>query len=171
VTVFVRLALAEEEDVFVALARICEAESYPHRKFNEKITRETFRRYINTANPTFLFLEDNRRVAGVLQASISAFDFSDGIYTTLCGTFVHPDYRGTRAAALLIAEFCRWSDRLGAVESTGGNDNGLTTERTTRLLGLFGFEPVGNFVRRRRGSDVEKRQFRQLGANSRTGAC
>ena len=149
---FVRLAAEAEEDVFVDLARIAMVESYPHRPFSEPAARETFRRYLRTANPTFFFCEDRGRVAGVLQASISGYDFSDGIYTTLCGTFVHPDYRGTRAAALLIAEFCCWSDRLGAVESTGGNDNRLTTDRTTRLLGHFGFEPVGSFVTRRRGA-------------------
>jgi len=150
--VFVRLPLECEENTFVELARACALESYPHRPFSETAARRTFRAYLKTANPTFFFCDDRGAVAGVLQASISAFDFSDGIFTTLCGTFVHPDYRGTRAAALLIAEFCRWSDRLGATESTGGNDNRLTTDRTTRLLGHFGFEPVGNFVTRKRGA-------------------
>lgn len=148
----VRFPLAEEEDVFVDLARMVVAESYPDQVFSESQTRETFRRYLNSAHPTFFFCEQNGRVIGVLQASISAYDFADGIFTTLCGTFVHPDKRGTRAAALLLSEFCKWSDRLGAVESTGGNDNALTTERTTRLLKRFGFEPVGNFVRRKRGA-------------------
>ncbi|MGO3933453.1 GNAT family N-acetyltransferase [Rhodopseudomonas pseudopalustris] len=149
---FVRLPLEEELGTFVELARMAMAESYPDEPFSEQAAAATFRRYLDTAAPTFFFCDDRGRVAGVLQATISAFDFSDGIFTTLCGTFVHPDYRGTRAAALLIAEFCRWSDRLGAVKSTGGNDNRLTTERTTRLLGHFGFERVGAFVTRKRGA-------------------
>jgi GNAT superfamily N-acetyltransferase len=153
----VRLALADEEDVFVDLARLMLAESYPHLTFNEEIARATFRRYLETAHPTFLFADQDGRVIGVLQATISGYDFADGIFTTLCGTFVHPDKRGTRAAALLLSEFTRWSDRLGAVESTGGNDNNLTTERTTRLLGLFGFEPVGTFVRRKHGATYGKK--------------
>lgn len=149
---FVRLPLAHEEDAFVELARLCTAESYPHQVFSEERARETFQRYLKTAHPTFLVADQGGEIVGVLQATISAYDFADGIYTTLCGTFVHPDKRGTRAAALLLSAFCRWSDRLGAIESTGGNDNELTTERTTRLLGHFGFQPVGTFVRRKRGA-------------------
>jgi GNAT superfamily N-acetyltransferase len=153
----VRLGVADEEDVFVALARLMLAESYPDQAFSEKVARETYRRYLETAHPTFLFADQGGEVVGVLQASISSYDFADGIYTTLCGTFVHPDKRGTRAAALLISAFTRWSDRLGADESTGGNDNNLTTERTTRLMSHFGFEPVGTFVRRKRGASGVKK--------------
>lgn len=154
----VRLGMPHEEDVFVELARLMLAESYPDQVFSEKLTRETYQRYLKTAHPTFFFADQGGRVVGILQASISGYDFADGIYTTLCGTFVHPDKRGTRAAALLLSEFTRWSDQLGAVESTGGNDNNLTTERTTRLMGRFGFEPVGTFVRRRRGANGKKEQ-------------
>ncbi|WP_439392542.1 N-acetyltransferase family protein [Bradyrhizobium sp. PMVTL-01] len=153
----VRLGMPYEEDVFVELARTMQAESYPDQVFSEERTRDTYQRYLSSAHPTFFFADQDGDVIGVLQASISAYDFADGIYTTLCGTFVRPDKRGTRAAAMLIAEFTRWSDRLGALESTGGNDNKLTTERTTRLLGHFGFEPVGTFVRRKFGaSNVKK---------------
>jgi GNAT superfamily N-acetyltransferase len=149
---FVRFGLAHEEDLFVDMARIMQAESYPDLPFSEQRTRETYRSYLKTAQPTFFFCDDGKGgVAGILEASISAYQFADGIYTTLCGTFVHPDKRGTRAAALLLSAFTRWTDQLGAIESTGGNDNNLTTERTTRLLGHFGFAPVGTFVRRKRG--------------------
>lgn len=155
----VRLGMPEEEDAFVELAKLMLAESYPHLVFHEQIARDTYRRYLETAHPTFLFAEQDGRIVGVLQASISGYDFSDGIFTTLCGTFIHPDKRGTRAAALLLAEFTRWSDQLGAIESTGGNDNSLTTERTTRLMSHFGFKPVGTFVRRKRGeSGGQKRR-------------
>ncbi|HEV2155406.1 GNAT family N-acetyltransferase [Bradyrhizobium sp.] len=148
----IRLGMPEEEDLFVGLARQMLAESYPDQVFSEPVARETYQRYLNTAHPTFFFADQDGDVIGVLQAGISSYDFSDGVFTTLCGTFVRPDKRGTRAAAMLIAEYCRWSDGLGAVESTGGNDNNLTTERTTRLLGHFGFEPVGTFVRRKFGA-------------------
>jgi GNAT superfamily N-acetyltransferase len=153
----VRLGMPDEEDAFVDMARMMLAESYPDIVFSESHARATYRRYLSTAHPTFFFAEQDGRVVGVLQATISAYDFADGIYTTLCGTFVHPDMRGSRAAALLMSAFTRWSDRLGAVESTGGNDNNLTTERTTRLLGHFGFEPVGTFVRRKHGAKHVKK--------------
>ncbi|WP_316397347.1 GNAT family N-acetyltransferase [Bradyrhizobium sp. 33ap4] len=153
---YVRLAMPEEEDTFVELARLMLPENYPHLTFSEENTRETFRRYIASAHPTIFFAEQDGQVIGVAQATISAFDFADGIYTTLCGTYVRPDKRGTRAAALLLQEFSRWSDQLGAIESTGGNDNNLTTDRTIRLMGHFGWECVGAFLRRKAGVNGEK---------------
>lgn len=149
---FVRFPLASEEDEFVEMARLCTAESYPHLTFNEGRARETFQAYLATAHPTFFVVDDGGKIVAISQATLSAYDFADGIYTTLCGTFVHPDKRGTRAAALLMSAFNRWSDRLGVVESTGGNDNSLTTDRTTRLMGHFGWKPVGTFVKRERGA-------------------
>lgn len=148
----VRLARPYEDDILVNLARMCATEGVPHIKFSEKRVREVFQSYLEKARPTFFFAEDNGRIVGFLQAAICGYDFADGIYTAQDVLFVHPDKRGSRAASLLIAEFVSWSDRLGALENRGGNDNGLTSERTARFLNRFGFETVGYFVRRIRGA-------------------
>lgn len=148
----VRLATPDEEDTLVELARLCVAEGVPHIAFIEQRVRETFQRYLKTARPTFFFAEQEGRVVGFMQAGICGYDFADGIFTTQDVLFVHPDKRGSRAAALLMENFVSWSDELGALENRGGNDNGLTSERTARFLGRFGFENVGYFVRRIRGA-------------------
>lgn len=148
----VRLARAYEDDILVNLARMCAAETAPHIKFSEKRVREVFQHYLDTARTTFFFADDNGRIVGFLQAAICGYDFADGIYTAQDVLFIHPDKRGSRAAALLMKEFVTWSDRLGALENRGGNDNGLTSERTAKFLGKFGFEKVGYFVRRIRGA-------------------
>lgn len=156
---FVRIGLESDEDAFVELAALAVAESVPYVPFSAEATRKTYRRYLATANPTFFMCEDKRQVVGFLQAGMSAYDFADPafFYTTQQVVYVHPAKRGTRAAALLMGEFTRWSDRLGAVEATGGNDNDLGSERTARFLGAFGFKRVGYFVRRMRGArHVEK---------------
>jgi hypothetical protein len=62
--------------------------------------------------------------------------------------FVRSDMRGTRAAALLMQNLVAWSERLGANEIEGGNNNGFQSERTAKFLGLFGFERVGIAMRR-----------------------
>lgn len=148
----VRLGLAEDEDAFVELGRACAAEGMPHVPFVETVLRETYRRYLATAHPTIFVAEQGRKLVGFMIASISQYYFSDGIYTTQQVLYVDPAKRGSRAAALLMSNFCQWSDRLGAVENTGGNDNDLTSERTARFLGRFGFRNVGYFVRRLRGA-------------------
>lgn len=149
---FVRLGLDSDEDAFIDLARACAAEGVPHLAFNEEKMRATYRRYLMTAHPTYFVVEQDRKLIGFLKATISEYDFSDGIFTTQDVLYVHPAKRGTRAAALLLSQFCQWSDRLGAVENTGGNDNDLTSERTASFLERFGFKRVGFFVKRPRGA-------------------
>lgn len=148
----VRLGLDTDEDAYVDLVRLGVAESMSYLTFSEEVTRETYRRYLATAHPTIFMAEQGRRVVGFMHATISAYNFSDGIYTTQEIVFVHPDKRGSRAAALLLSHFTRWSDGLGAIENTGGNDNDLTSERTAHFLERFGFKRVGFFVRRMRGA-------------------
>lgn len=145
---FVRLAIEDDEDEYVELARLAVEESARHVGFSADRVRATFHAYLDEANPTIFVVEDRRRIVGFLNATISAYTFADGQYTTQEVMFVQPEKRGTRAAALLVREFIRWSDRLGALENTGGNDNGLFTEKTSRLLSKFGFGHVGHFMRR-----------------------
>lgn len=140
--------MPEDTEAIVAMARINAEQTMAHHKFNPDKVRLTVERYLSTANPTIMVVEDRRDVIGFFKATISEYDFTDGVYTTLEVIFVRPDKRGTRAAALLLREFIRWSDRLGAKENTGGNDNDFRSERTTRFLEHFGFQRVGNFVRR-----------------------
>lgn len=143
-----RLALDEEEDLFIEMGRISATESTPHLPFSEERLRRTFRRYLAAANPTIFFAEHKRQVYGFLLATMSEYRHVDGLYTTQEVLFVRPEMRGTRAAVILMRELVRWSETLGALEITGGNDNSLTSERTARFLGHFGFEQVGFFMRR-----------------------
>lgn len=144
----VRLALESEEDLFVELSRMAVEESASRIGFDEEAVRTTFHKYLDAADPTVFFCDTPTGVSGFLLATINAYRFSPSIFTTQEVLFVRPDKRGTRAAALLVAELVRWSDMLGAKEITGGNDNGLFSDQTARLLERFGFERVGIFMRR-----------------------
>ncbi len=145
---FVRLALESEEDVFVEMSRLAVLESARHVGFSEERVRATFQKYLAKAHPTIFVVDDRRDVIGFLMATISAYTFADGHYTTQEVLFVRPDKRGTRAAVLLVKELVRWSEQLKALEITGGNDNGLFTDTIERLLQSQGFERVGVFMRR-----------------------
>lgn len=151
---FARLALETDEDAYVELGRMAVELSVRHVEFREEKVRALFHRYLERASPTITVVEHQREVIAFLNATVSDYDFADGIYTTQEVLFVRPDRRGTRAAALLLSEFTRWSDQLGALENTGGNDNAINTEQTTRFLKRFGFEQVGSFMRRIRGAEV-----------------
>ena len=151
VTILPRLALEDDAEAIVDIAREAVEQTLPHHVFDPDKVRASFQRYIDTANPTFFVAEHvvTRRIVGFLKATMSEYDFTDGFYTTCEVISVRPAMRGSRAAALLLREFLAWSDMLGAKESTGGVDNGFRNDATTRFFCRFGFEVVGSFVRRR----------------------
>lgn len=145
---FVRLALESERDKVVELCRQAVVESVRGIEPDVAVIGETFDAYLASADPTFFVVDQRNEPIAFLMATIGGYPFAAGIYTTQQVMFVRPDKRGTRAAALLIQELIAWSTRLGALEITGGNNNGLHTERTTRFLEKHGFEQTGVFMRR-----------------------
>jgi L-amino acid N-acyltransferase YncA len=146
----VRLAIATDIDAFIALAQAAHAESLPHVPYSEVKVIETFERYLETAHPTItVAVTDVGELVGFMTQTISDYPSGIGLFTTPEVTFVRPDKRGSRAAALLLRHFIEWSDQLGALESTGGNDNSKHSEQTKKLLARFGFETVGYFMRRK----------------------
>lgn len=145
---FVRLALEEERDKVVELCRLAVEESVRGIAPELPAIEQTFQSYLDGADPTFFVVDQAGEPIAFLMCSISGYPFATGIYTTQEVLFVRPDKRGTRAAALLVRELIAWSTQLGAREITGGNDNGLFSETTARLLEKHGFERVGIFMRR-----------------------
>lgn len=144
----VRLALPADEDACVELARFQVEETLPHLDFDEATTRRTFQRYLDTADPTIFVAVEKGAVIGHLMALMHTYAFTSGLFTVQEVLFVRPDKRGTRAAALLMDEFTRWSDQLGARENIGGNSNKFHSERTAKFLSRFGFEIVGYSMKR-----------------------
>jgi len=145
---FVRLALEEDIPAIVDLARMNCAISTPHLTFSEERVVETCRGYLDHGDCTMFVAEHQRQVVGLLVATINSYRHATGLYTTQEVIFVHPAFHGSRAAVLLVKELIRWSEMLGAIEITGGNDNSYKSDRTARFLEHFGFEQVGFFMRR-----------------------
>ena len=149
----VRLALERDEDVVVEMARANIAETRPDLVFDEDNCRETFRCYLATAEPTIFVVEArDRQVVGMLLASILAHRAACGLFVCQEVMFVQPVWRGSRAAAKLMSHLVAWSQRLGATEIIGGNDNSFRSDRTARFMSRFGFEQVGCSMRRKFGN-------------------
>lgn len=145
---FVRLALESDTPAIIELARMnCEL-STPYLTFSEEKVIDTVRGYLDRCDTTIFVAEHEREVVGLLVATINEYRHATGLYTTQEVIFVKPEFRGSRAAALLLKTLVAWSQRLGAIEITGGNDNKVNSERTARFLSHFGFEQVGFFMRR-----------------------
>lgn len=145
---FVRLALEEDFDAIVEMARMNIAETRPGMVFNEERCRRTLRSYIDRASPTFYVVEEHRKVIAFLTCDFYEYRAADGLFTTQEVLFTLPERRGSRAAAILMKQLIAWSEQLGAREIVGGNDNEFNSERTARFLEHFGFERVGFSMRR-----------------------
>ena len=143
----VRLALEDEEDLIVEMARTNMA-TRPTLTFDEARCRETFRGYIREASPTIWVAEDKNGVAGMLVADFYLHRAASGLFTTQEVLFVKPERRGSRAAAMLMKTLIDWSREIGANEIIGGNDNEFNSEQTAKFLGRFGFERVGYAMRK-----------------------
>lgn len=141
----VRLATPEDRAAVAVLAQRYIAELPPEVpiRYEAAAFDESFDRYLATANPTVFVAEDKSGVVGMLVCTIHGFLTMAGLWTHTDVIFVTPEKRGTRAAAELLTEFDRWSERIGAAMSIGGNANTLHTKRTASLYGKFGFRPVG----------------------------
>lgn len=146
---FVRLLMPYDVPEIVELSRMNCDISTPHLEFSPEKVEETCAAAIATASPTMFVVEENREVIALLVATINEYRHASGIFTTQEVLFVRPDRQGSRAAVLLTKELIRWSEMLGAIEITGGNDNDFKSERTARFLAHFGFEQVGFFMRRK----------------------
>lgn len=149
---FARLSMPEDEDEVIELARSQVAETLPHLVFSEAKTRATFKRSLQTAEPTIFVVEDQRKVVGYLVAILVDYAMSDGHFAMQDVIYVRPDKRGTRAAARLIQLYDTWAENTGALEIYTGVSNGFQPDRTSRFLQHFGFSPVGGNLRRIPGS-------------------
>lgn len=142
----IRLALTEDEDVIVAMARRYHAEAAVSMPLglDERVVRRTMRDYLATANPTIFVAEKpNGHLVGLLVASIQPYLFQSGLWTHVEILYVQPENRGTRAAPELIAHFDAWSRQIGALMSIGGNANMIHTDRTASLYRKFGYQDAG----------------------------
>ena len=145
----VRLAMPEEVEDIIRLGRANVEETLPGEPFETAIVRETFQNYLDTANPTFFVVEQQRRVIGFLQATINSYDYRSGLYVCQRVLYVSPENRGSRAAVSLTRHLIDWANQLGAQEIIGGNDNGFNSERTAAFLEHFGFVKVGYAMTKR----------------------
>jgi len=144
---FVRLAMPEDVDIVTEMARENIEETRPDMQFNEAKCRATYQRYLDTASPTIWVVEHKRMPIAFLLADMYEYEAADGFFTVQRVLFCRHAHRGTRAAVLLMKILIAWSQRLGAREIIGGNDNDFNSERTAKFLGHFGFERVGFAMR------------------------
>lgn len=144
----VRLVDLQDLDQMVDLCRArAEVEASQH-VFDPEMVRSTVLQSVATAHPTIFVVEDQSEIVGFLLASLHGYGFTRGLNVLVESIYVTPGKRGTRAAAMLIAEVIDWAAARRAKEIYGGNSNGLKSDQIRKFFERHGFEMVGYSMRR-----------------------
>lgn len=146
---FARLIMPGDETAVLELARINVEENLPHLDFDPEVTAQTIADSITTGNPTGFVCESDGQIVGYAMCRIEGYAFTTGIFVILESIYVHPDKRGTRAAAAghLIRAFKGWGDIVGAREKIVGTANGYKPEQVARLFERFGAVRKGYYMK------------------------
>jgi len=143
----VRLAMKEDRDEVLALAKMAVEETLPHLDWREDLAAATFDASVTTADPTCFVAVHPSGVVGFLMARLYNYAFSSGVFVSQEVIYVCPGMRGSRAAALMVMEYKRWGEIVGAREVLFGVSNGFRPEATARLFMKLGADLVGYHLR------------------------
>ncbi len=110
---YVRLLMPDDHFQMRRIAKAASAEVTPDLGFDEDVFGRTFEDVVSTGHPTCFVALDGETIVGFLLCSIEGFFFAAGLSTCVHVIYVTPAKRGSRASALLLADFIRWSDNVG----------------------------------------------------------
>jgi len=145
----VRLIFERDRAAVIELARQMTELYRPDLTFDPVRADALVTASIKQAHPTIFVADDDGDIVGGLAAYIVDYPTAAGFFVSQELFYVRPDKRGTRAAALLFAEFNRWADRLDPEEVFAGTATGHRPEVAARWMRRFGFETLGAHMRRR----------------------
>jgi hypothetical protein len=82
-------------------------------------------------------------IVGMLLGYISEYYFGRDLIASDYLWYVTPEYRGSRAAVLLLRDFQKWAEERNASEVHMGLSTGVHAEKVGALLENLGYDLVG----------------------------
>lgn len=136
----------------VDLTRLQVEETINHLPYEESVVRRYCEKTIDKGedSPTkaYLVYADNGIPAGYLIVNIQGYLFNNGCFISQEVIYVIPEYRGTKAALLLLQKLEEVAEEEYALEIFTGVANNFNVEKTGRLLEKRGYENVGRYYRK-----------------------
>lgn len=93
-----------------------------------------------------IVLDDEDNILGGFMGGLQEEWQSDSLMAFDYCLFVKPEYRGGRAAYLLIKSFLEWAKEAGATWIQCGTATQINTDKTISFYKKFGFEHTGSFL-------------------------
>lgn len=143
----IEIAGREQIEELMALGRAMYAEStLTHLPLDEERARQTLLGAINDEKGLYCMLiarSSDGEPAGWLFGTITRPWFTQELVAHDHAFFVAPEFRGSRAALLLLSGFRRWAEKRGARALNISQRVGVEMERFESFMRRMGFEPRG----------------------------
>lgn len=139
-----RLALHRDKDAVLALAQAGAEEAHPEVPFDSEVAWQTWVEAMTTGHPVIFIVEHAGEVFGILSGFVQGYQFARGLFVAQEVIYVRPDKRGSRAAALLVAEFIKWGELMDARQIMFSITSGIRPDSTARFFSRFGAKQVGH---------------------------
>lgn len=135
----IRSITQEDMPLLLYMGRLMHEESprFSVHPFIEERAAQTIQYIIN--NDSGFIAQDNERVVGMIGGALVPHYFSNVVFANDLAVYVTPEYRGGRAALLLVKAFEDWAMRNGAIEIVLGLSTGINPERTGKFYERLGY--------------------------------
>lgn len=125
-----------------------EVESVAAYNVNRDRLYQVFEQYCSGGASTGFLVYDDGRLVGALMARLTTPAYSFEILAQEDFFYIDPEYRGRFLFVRLMNAFLSWAEAAGAKAAMMRVESGITLDRTSKLLELFGFTESGrSFMR------------------------
>ena len=156
-SITVRPAVEDDLSAIFELGHLMRAECViPFPEIDEDAARDSlallndfyFIAVAEVANIVSIECNVGNGIIGMFTAHLNRYAFSQEFIAQHDIFYVLPEWRGTRAALLLVRAFEKWAREFGINHAILGVHSGLFPERTGRFYGKLGYRPMGgNFMK------------------------
>ena len=144
----IRKAAKEDIETMLDYGALMHKESdYQDLPFDRDYCRVFLLSAIDDSRYGCFLADENQKVIGGILAFSAPFFFCSAKRTFDLYVYVAADYRGTRAALLLVRSYEMWAESIGAVRAYLGSSTG--TEITDAFYPRLGYIPVGGVFRKK----------------------
>jgi len=108
-----------------------------------KLEKHKILNLFKSDNTVFFIVIKNNKIVGFILAVAHEYFFSNRKRVSDLGLYVLPEYRGSRAALMLIKALETWSKEIGVDDLHLGQTSAVNMDKTRQFYERLGYKTVG----------------------------
>jgi GNAT superfamily N-acetyltransferase len=108
-----------------------------------KLEKHKILNLFKSDNTVFFIVIKNNKIVGFILAVAHEYFFSNRKRVSDLGLYVLPEYRGSRAALMLIKALETWAKDMGANDLHLGQTSAVNMDKTRQFYERLGYKTVG----------------------------